>query len=74
MFYYLLGTLALTGDGFAVIDCGGVGYRLTVSATTLASLPADATPSPKVKLYTYLSVREDAVELFGFYSYEELET
>ncbi len=74
MFYYLSGTLALTGDGFAVIDCGGVGYRLTVSATTLASLPADAAPAPKVKLYTYLSVREDAVELFGFYSYEELET
>ncbi|MCD7943673.1 MAG: Holliday junction branch migration protein RuvA [Clostridia bacterium] len=78
MFYYISGRLAVVGDGFAVIDCGGVGYRLTVSSTTLAELPSIGASAgnnlPAAKLYTYLSVKEDAVELFGFYTMRELET
>ncbi|MCD7787358.1 MAG: Holliday junction branch migration protein RuvA [Firmicutes bacterium] len=78
MFYYISGRLAVVGDGFAVIDCGGVGYRLTVSSTTLAELPSigvsEGNSLPAAKLYTYLSVKEDAVELFGFYTMRELET
>lgn len=83
MFYYISGRLTVVGDGFAVIDCGGVGYRLTVSSTTLAELPSigasagngmPAGSLPSVRLYTYLSVKEDAVELFGFYTMRELET
>lgn len=70
MFYYLNGTLALTGVNFAVIDCGGVGYNLTVSGTTLSTLSAKT--GSTVKLFTYLAVREDGVELFGFFSQEEL--
>lgn len=73
MFYYLKGALEHVAEGTAVIDCGGVGYKLTVSATTLSSLP-DAGHSPEVKLYTYFAVREDAAELFGFYTMEELDT
>ena len=73
MFYYIKGTLEYVADGVAVIDCGGVGYKLTVSGTTLSSLP-DPGRSPTVKLYTYFSVREDAVDLFGFYTLEELDT
>ena len=76
MFYYISGTLAHAEPGFAVIDAGGVGYKLTISQTTYDSLPAHlsvATP-PYVKLYSYMSVREDGVELFGFYSYDELST
>lgn len=69
MFYYLKGTLVLTEPSAAVVDCGGVGYRLTVSANTLAKLTSLGEP---VCLYTYFYVREDAVELFGFFSVEEL--
>lgn len=69
MFYYLKGELVLTEPSAAVVDCGGVGYKLTVSTNTLAKLTV---LGEKVCLYTYFYVREDAVELFGFYSLEEL--
>ena len=65
MFYYLNGELALTEGNIAVIDCGGVGYKLTVSQNTLNFLDR-AGKGSKVKLYTYMAVREDDVELFGF--------
>lgn len=71
MLYHVYGELVLTEPGSAVIDCNGVGYKLTVSNTTLSSLPALNTEK-KVKLLTHLQVREDGVELFGFYSHEEL--
>lgn len=70
MFYYLNGKVAYAGEGMAVIDCGGVGYKLTVSTTTLASLAG----SDEAKLYTYFAVREDSAELYGFYTTEELDT
>ena len=69
MFYYLEGTVALIEKELAVIDCGGVGYKLTVSMNTLSRLTE---LGKKVCLYTHFSVREDAVELFGFYDTEEL--
>ena len=72
MFYYVSGILAHRELGFAVIDCGGVGYRLTVSQNTLAALDRASARESKVKLYTYMAVREDDVELFGFYTEEEL--
>jgi len=69
MFYYLNGTLEYRDAGTCVIDCGGVGYKLTVSLTTSDSLVNKM--NQKVKLYTYLAVREDGIELFGFGSNEE---
>ncbi len=69
MYYHINGELCLTEPHTAVIDCGGVGYRLTVSNTTLGAVAHKL--GEKVKLYTYLAVREDAMELFGFYSVEE---
>ena len=72
MFYYVNGMLAHKEPGFAVIDCGGVGYRLTVSQNTLTALDRAAVRESKVKLFTYMAVREDDVELFGFYTEEEL--
>ena len=69
MFYYLNGELALRDINMCVIDCGGVGYQLTVSMITSESLASKL--GQKVKLYTYLAVREDGVELFGFGSNEE---
>ncbi len=71
MIYHLIGELVLAEPGTAVIDCNGVGYRLTISSVTLGKLSA-STDKSKVKLFTYMSVREDAVELFGFYEYDEL--
>ena len=78
MFYFISGKLALVereqDRGFAVIDAGGVGYKLTVSGTTLDRLPPYLSVSepPSVKLFTYMAVREDDVELFGFSTTEEL--
>ena len=74
MFYYISGKLAHLDPSFAVVDAGGVGYKLTISGTTHADMPPHLTVSepPTVKLFTYMSVREDGVELFGFSKEEEL--
>lgn len=69
MFYYLKGELSALEASFCVIDCGGVGYKLTISLYT-AELLSDKL-GEEVKLYTELSVREDGVELFGFNSAKE---
>ena len=69
MFYYLKGELAYRENGLCVIDCGGVGYKLTVSMNTSDMLLTKL--GKEVKLYTHLAVREDGVELFGFSSIEE---
>lgn len=74
MFYYLKGALVHLENGLAVVDVGGVGYRLTISGTTYDAMPPNrsvATP-PAVCLYTHMAVREDDVELFGFATQEEL--
>ena len=57
----------------AVIDCAGVGYKLTVTGSTLSYLSA-CPKNEKVRVFTYMAVREDAVELFGFKTPEELTT
>lgn len=74
MFYYIHGTLALLDPSFAVIEAGGVGYKLTISQTTHDAIPPHLTVSepPRVKLLTYMAVREDGIELFGFATQEEL--
>ena len=69
MFYYLNGQLAYRDAGTCVIDCGGVGYKLTVSLITADSLTTKL--GQNVKLFTHLAVREDGIELFGFGSNEE---
>ena len=71
MFYYLKGELAHRESGLCVIDCGGVGYKLTVSMLTSDALITKV--GKEVKLFTELAVREDGVELFGFGSSEERE-
>ena len=73
MFYYISGKLAKLDLTYAVVDAGGVGYRLTITQTTYSALP-HTTDAPNVCLYTYMAVREDGVELFGFHSTEELDS
>ena len=68
MFYYVNGTVAHMEPYLAVIDCGGVGYACRTTTYTLASLKK----GEKGKLYTHLNVREDAMELYGFATAEEL--
>ena len=69
MYYYLKGELTVREANTCVVECGGVGYKLTVSLITSEALASKL--SSEVKIYTYLSVREDGVELFGFGSDEE---
>ena len=68
MFYYVSGTVAEIEAGLAVIDCSGVGYACATTNYTLSQLKKGA----PAKLYTYLNVREDAMELFGFIDQNEL--
>lgn len=59
----------------AVIDCCGVGYKVSITGNTLTKLNAPTSSTKeKVRLFTYMAVREDAVELYGFYTTEELDT
>lgn len=70
MYYYISGELFLAEPNTAVIDAQGIGYKLTISGNTLGKLAGKN--GSKVRLYTYLSVKEDAMELYGFYTLEEL--
>ncbi|MBE6539321.1 MAG: Holliday junction branch migration protein RuvA [Ruminococcaceae bacterium] len=70
MFYYLKGNLQFLFPDFAVIDAGGVGYKLTVSKNTFAYL--SPLYGKTAMLFTYMAVREDAVELYGFGTEDEL--
>ena len=68
MFYYVQGTVAHIAPYLAVIDCGGVGYACRTTNYTLGALRA----GERAKLYTYLHVREEVFELYGFISESEL--
>ena len=76
MFYYIRGKLAHLDPAYAVIDAGGVGYKLTISASTHSQMPPHRSVSekPEVTLYSYMAVREDGIELFGFATEEELDS
>ncbi len=65
----LRGRLIYTDNTSAVVECGGVGFRCAVTKNTLYRLPQKG---DEVFLYTYLSVREDALDLYGFYEEEEM--
>jgi holliday junction DNA helicase RuvA len=62
------GTVAVRRGDHVVVDCGGVGYRLAVSAETLKHVPATG---KKVMLHTHLVVRDDALALYGFATEDE---
>ena len=68
MFYYISGKVALTDAAMVVIDAGGVGYALNTSYTSARSVKV----GEQATFYTYLHVREDVFELFGFPRREEL--
>ena len=72
MYYYIRGELVASTLNMAVVDAGGVGYKMTVSENTYRALPRRTDKNTTVTLYTYLSVREDGIELFGFINEREL--
>lgn len=71
MYAYIRGKLEARGSDHIVIDAGGVGYMIYTSQTTLAEA-ARLEPGREFKAYTHLHVREDAMDLYGFATYEEL--
>ena len=71
MIYSLTGELTYIGDQFVVVDCGGVGFKCFTSVSTASSL---GRIGEKVCLYTYLSVKEDALDLYGFKTEAELDS
>ena len=76
MFYFISGKLAHLDATFAVVDAGGVGYKLTISGATYSQMPhhRSTEEKPTVTLYTHMAVREDGIELFGFATEEELDS
>lgn len=68
MYYYVNGTVAEIGPNLAVVDCGGVGYACATTNYTLAQLKR----GEQAKLYTYLHVREEIFDLYGFSTQAEL--
>ncbi len=69
MFYSLTGNIMTTEKGVIIVDCSGVGFRLYVSMNTLKK---SGKIGDKITLYTYLSVSENSLDLFGFYDLDEL--
>lgn len=68
MFYYVQGTVAHIAQNLAVIDCGGVGYACKTTTNTISTLNRGKVH----KLYTFLYVKEDVFELYGFATEGEL--
>ena len=68
MFYYLTGKITILEPNLAVVDCGGVGYACHTTAYTVSQLRLNQ----EHRLYTYCNIREDAFDIFGFASREEL--
>ena len=68
MFYYFNGEVTLLESNLAVVDCGGVGYACRTSSYTLSRLHV----GERARLYTYCSIREDAFDIYGFSTREEL--
>ena len=74
MFHFIKGSIALLRPSLAVIEAGGVGFKLTVSDRTYSALSPLYSKGESAKLYTHLAVREDDMELFGFFDEQELDT
>lgn len=70
MIYSVTGTVMCSDLNSVVIYCNGVGFRCNTTRTTLADV---SSVKEDITLFTYMNVREDAIELFGFSTTEELD-
>ena len=66
----LRGKLLYSDNQYAVVECGGVGFKFQASLRTLVKL---SNIGSEVFVHTYMSVREDAMDLYGFSTVDELE-
>lgn len=62
MFYYISGVVEELGPNLAVVDCGGVGFQINTSAYSVSQLKK----GERARLYTYVYIREDLFEIYGF--------
>ena len=69
MYYFIKGRYVTRGENFAVVENNGIGYKIHTSESVLSKL---LNTIGDVTLYTYLNVREDAMDLYGFLTNEEL--
>ena len=69
MYYYIKGTLVQKNDNYIVVDANGVGYMIY---TSLNSMQNTGEIGKKITIYTYLHVREDVMDLFGFATSSEI--
>lgn len=70
MYEYIKGELTFIAVNYVVVETNGIGYKIYVSPNAITKLGATG---KEVKLFTYLNVKEDLMELYGFLTYEELE-
>ena len=70
MFYYLNGTVAVIEVGTVVLDCGGVGFLVSTTSNTISRLKTGA----EARLFTHCAIREDAFDIYGFFTKRELDT
>lgn len=68
MFYYLNGIITILDAGLAVVDCGGVGFACHTTNYTLSKLQT----GKEARLFTYCNIKEDAFDIYGFATREEL--
>lgn len=71
MIYNVKGTLTYIDAQFVVIECGGIGFKCFTSLNSSKNIGKIGS---EVNLFTYLSVREDAMDLFGFTTQTELDS
>ncbi len=69
MYYYIRGKYVLKGETYVVIDVGGIGYKIYTSTANIEKMPSYGS---EITMYTHLYVREDAQDLYGFITNEEL--
>ena len=70
MIHFVHGTLAKITSDYAVIDCGGVGFKMGISLSTVSKISMKS--GKDVLLYTYMAVSEDNIALYGFSDEDEL--
>lgn len=69
MIQYIRGELAALEEDRIIVDVGGIGYGIFMSVQSMSSLPPVGS---EVRIYTYLNVKEDAMQLFGFLTRDDL--
>ncbi len=70
MIQYIKGTLAWIAEDSVIVDNNGIGYRIFVPASVSQQI---GTTGQEIQLYTYLNVKEDAMQLYGFLTMDDLE-